>query len=211
MMMVMSEILNRGRALLRYGARPALTGLAVLIALLAGMPAAQALKDRPICTVCRRFTDTSPARVIGIIEIGRHVKKLDACSLFCFVEMLEDQVADPTVIYVADYATFGTEDYIPLKADQAWYLYDCDTGDDQKTMKPYTYAFASEELAKQYQDELGGEVLNWDDVVEKIKALTDDWEPPGSGYDYRPLNRKRVHHEKDKDKDKNDDDSGQDK
>jgi len=203
-MMGMRSSMSDRRVLGRRAARAALAVFGVLIALLTGNPAAQALAPRPICDVCRRFTDKSPARVVGYIEIGNHSKKLDACSPFCFVEMLEDQVTEPDFIRVADYATFGTENHIPLTADQAWYLYDCDTGDEENTNQPYTYAFTSEDNAREYQQDLGGELLKWDDVVDKLTELTDEWEPPGSSYEYRPLNGKRHHHKEDKDDDGDD-------
>jgi len=200
-MRLMSRIKVTACARAVYGFRLALAALFALTAVIVGATAAQALNPRPICEICRRYTDKSPGRVVAFIELGNHVKKLDTCSIFCFIELLEDQVKEPSVVYIADYATFGTEDHIPLKADQAWFLFNCDSGDDQKINEPYTYAFASEDLAREYQDELGGELLSWDELVDKVRELTDEWEPEGSNYEYRPLRERRNHKHGDNDDD----------
>ncbi|MBN2081757.1 nitrous oxide reductase accessory protein NosL [bacterium] len=166
--------------------------LAGAAALLFWYQPVQALDIRPICETCRRYTDKSPSRVMAYIEIGRHVKRLDACSLFCLVEMLEDQEYEPTFIYVTDYATFDTDEQMPLDALKAWYVYDCETGDEEKSNCPYVYAFASEATAREYQDDLGGEVLDWEDTLARITELTDEWEPEPVGHHHTPLKHPRT-------------------
>jgi len=179
------EIRRSGRSL------AGLLLLAAVVTLLCWFQPVQALDIRPHCETCRRYTDTSPSRMMAYIEVGRHVKKLDACCLFCLIEMLEDQKYEPSFIYVVDYATFDTDEQMPLDAFNAWYLYDCEVGDEEKSNCPYVYAFATEAIAEEYQEELGGEVLDWEDVVECVTELTDEWEPEPVGHHHTPLKHPR--------------------
>lgn len=198
-MEVMSKYSASWQARVFYSGRLALAALLALAFLLTSDTTAQALNPRPICDTCRRFTDKSPSRIIGFIEIGNHSKKLDACSVFCFIEMLEDQRSEPSVVYVTDYETFDTDQHMPLVADQASYLYGCNSGDDEKTNTPYAYAFSSEKTATKFQEELGGELLDWDELVEAVTELTDEWEPPHSDREYRPFRGKRQQNNRDDD------------
>jgi len=63
-----------------------------------------------------------------------------------------------------------------MRLDNAHFLYDAE-GDFEKTCEPFTYAFATREQAEQARAELGGEVLDYDEVRERITELTDEYEP----------------------------------
>ncbi|GEM_PF-2516134 len=171
------------------------TALLLLAALLPlnAEPAA-ALNPRPICQVCRRFTDTSPGRAQAAVKIDRHTKTLDGCSLFCLLEQLEDYENEPIWIQVLDYPSFGTDEQLVLRAKHAVYLYDAESGDVEKTQLPFIYAFASEDDAEGYQDELGGELLEWEQVLEQVLELTDEWEPDPPEFIHRPLRHPRHKH-----------------
>lgn len=167
---------------LKLALRPAgwSAGCAIVAALLlAALPPApvQALDMRPHCPLCRRYTDTSPARLQAYVPLGKRTKVIDACSVFCLIEQLEDYETEPAFIYCANYATFGEKDPLPLRTSRAYFVYESDTGDEEKTAEPYTYAFATEDEATEFADANGGEVLEWDDVVERVTELTDEWEP----------------------------------
>jgi hypothetical protein len=170
--------------------------LAVLLLLLtAALPLsagpAGALNPRPICEVCRRYTDTSPGRAQAAVKIDRHTKTLDSCSLFCLLEQLEDYEDEPLWIQVMDYPSFDTDQQLVLRNTQAQYLYDADSGSVEKTHLPFIYAFSSEDTAADYQDELGGELLEWDEVLEQVLELTEEWEPDPPEFIHRPLRHPR--------------------
>ena len=170
--------------------------LAVALSLLAAVlplsaDPAEALNPRPICDVCRRYTDTSPGRAQAAVKVDQHTKTLDGCSLFCLLEQLEDYEEDPLWIQVLDYPSFGTDQQLALRAKQAVYLYDAESGNVEKTQLPFIYAFSSEDTATEYQDELGGELLEWEQVLEQVLELTDEWEPEPPELRHRPLRHPR--------------------
>lgn len=167
----------------------ALLLLAVVLPLSAD-PAA-ALNPRPICDVCRRYTDTSPGRAQAAVKVDRHTKTLDSCGLFCLLEQLEDYEEEPLWIQVVDYPSFGTDQQLVLRAKRAVYLYDAESGNVEKTQPPFVYAFASDSDAEDYQDELGGELLEWEDVLEQLLDLTEEWEPDPPEFIHRPLRHPR--------------------
>ena len=150
----------------------------------------QALDVRPLCEVCRRYTDTAPSRVQAVIEIGDHRKGLDLCSVFCFCERMEDYDQEPLYCLVLDYATYESDnEQLVLRADYATYLFDA-SGDEQKSHEPFIYAFSDEETAETYQSELGGEILDWESILEECTELAQEWEPE-EGESYTPLMKGR--------------------
>lgn len=156
---------------------PRVAAMALILAVVIVTDTTGAVEQRPFCEVCRRHTDTSPSRVQAQVQVGRVKKVLDACSLFCLCEMLERYEDEPGYIFVIDYATYGTENQRTVHAKLATYLYDTE-GDEQEMHEPFTLAFSSKEDAKAYQEELGGEVMDWEAVREIFVELAADWEPP---------------------------------
>jgi hypothetical protein len=182
-------VLMTGSDSKRFTALPRWAGIACLAALLmiAWEGGAQALDTRPLCEVCRRYTDTAPCRIQAVIEIGKHKKGLDVCSVFCLCERLEDYEQEPLYSIVRDYATYGGDDQRMLRAEHATYLYDA-SGDEQQSHEPYTYAFGSEEEAGAHQSELGGEIMDWSSVFESCTELAGEWEPEDHD-SYSPLRK----------------------
>lgn len=136
-----------------------------------------ALPLRPHCDQCRRFTDTSPARFQAYVPVKQRMKVVDACSLFCLYELLEDYDEEPAWVFATNYATVGDKEALPQRANLMYYVFDCSEGDDEKTCPPYTYAFATEAEAAEFVAEHDGELLSWEDVVAQTIELTAEWEP----------------------------------
>ena len=151
----------------------------VIAALAAVLPvsSASALNPRPHCGQCRRYSDTTPARFQAYVTKGRRTKTIDACSLFCLFEQLEDFAEEPTGVFVTDYTILGDSDALPQRADRMHYVFDSPEGDDEKTNAPYTYAFATAAAAEDFAEEFGGEFLSWEDAAARTVELTDAWEP----------------------------------
>lgn len=152
------------------------SGLALLWTMVSVSPAT-AMGSRPHCEVCRRFTDTSPASMQTAYRFGRRVVGYRVCSIFCYLEFIEDFTEhEPESIRVVNYKSLDWEMVLYVNAQRAYYLYEVE-GDDQKTHEPYAVAFANEKEAKTAQEDLGGEIMHFDELAELIKELTDEYEP----------------------------------
>jgi hypothetical protein len=98
-----------------------IAGLALVLAGFIALPdSAQALKDRPLCQVCRRWTDVCPSEVTGLYQHGKRQKKIDVCSVFCYCERLEEIDVEPTNVLVRDYSTMGDQQPRLTAAKQAF-------------------------------------------------------------------------------------------
>lgn len=172
----------------------AVTAITVLAVILPLRPAG-ALDPRPHCGLCRRFTDVSPARFQAYVPVGKHSIFIDACSLFCLFEQLEDYDEEPSSVFTTDYATVGDNDGLRQRAERMHYVFDSPEGDAEKSNAPFTYAFMTKAAAQEFADEFGGEVLDWDEAVAATVELTDAWEPkakhpgPGTADPYRKQRR----------------------
>jgi hypothetical protein len=149
---------------------------------------------RPHCKVCRRYWDTSPSRIDFSLKFKHTVVSYRVCSLFCYSEFMEDYPdKEPETALIVDYATLDQELPNRLNLEKAVYLYDAD-GDYEKSEEPHVYAFATKKQAEEAEDELGGEVLTFDEAIKRIKKLTDEYEQDLQLH-YSPL-KKRKHKEK---------------
>lgn len=148
--------------------------LAVLLPLVAA-----ALEPRLLCPTCQRYVDKSPQGCYARILLGgKHPKSVGACSLFCLFERLEDFKSKPEVITIVSYPTFHEDIVQRINVTQAVFLYDAKAdGNEDLCHEPYIYAFPDEQLAKDAQAKLGGELLKWDAVQERCEKLAADWEP----------------------------------
>lgn len=134
-------------------------------------------EPRPHCEVCRRFWDTSDARIELSMKFSHTVRSYRVCSLFCYGEFMEDYPdKEPESVMIVNHATLGDELPGRLRLEKARFLYDAE-GDYEKTAEPFTYAFATEEQAEEAREELGGELLDYDEMLERITELTDEYEP----------------------------------
>lgn len=155
------------------------------------MSPAKALGPRPHCEVCRRFTDTSPASMQTAYRFGRRVVGYQVCSIFCYLEFIEDfSEREPESIRVVNYKSLDWEMVLYVNAQRAYYLFEVE-GDDQKTQEPYAVAFASEKEAATAQEELGGEIMRFDELAELVKELTDEYEPEKPKPEHKSNLRKR--------------------
>jgi hypothetical protein len=163
--------------------RAVLPAAVVATVLLAVPPPASGLEMRPICDICRRFCDTSPGWVMGYVPVGKRHIEVEGCSPFCFFEQLEDFENEPVGIKVVDHAGEMENGNIPLiNAPYAWFVYDAAVGDDEKQQAPYCYAFRTKDAARKANEELEGEVLDWEEVSERSRELAAEWEPEEEDY-----------------------------
>jgi hypothetical protein len=65
-----------------------------------------------------------------------------------------------------------------LLVQDAWFLFDA-KGKESVCQKPHIYAFKSKDEALKEQKNVGGQLLQWDDVKPKVKQLAADWNPTG--------------------------------
>lgn len=167
-----------------------LAALSVLLALAVAGPSVAQMpapgEPRPHCTVCRRFWDSSPSRIKFTLKFKHTVKEYLVGSLFCYSEFMEDYPdKEPETAVIVNYLTRDDPAPLQLNLKKAVYLYDAD-GDDEKDAEPHVYAFANKDQAKEAQKDLGGEIVDFDEAMKRIKPLTDEYEPDLELY-YSPL------------------------
>jgi len=146
-------------------------------------------EPRPLCKVCRRFWDTSPSRIDFSLKFSHTVKQYRVCSLFCYSEFMEDYPdKEPETVLIVNYATLDQDMPNQLNLAKATYLYDAE-GDYEKSEEPHVYAFATEKQAEEAKEDLGGEVVSFEEAMKRIKKLTDDYEEDLE-LPYTPLRRR---------------------
>jgi hypothetical protein len=105
------------------------------------------------------------------LVFGRHAKTQDLCSVRCFCELMagydEDQLSSALVV---DYATSTFEQPLMQSVQRATFLYGT-TGDEQKTREPFVLAFTSEGDAEKAREDLGGDLMSWEEVREVVSQL----------------------------------------
>ena len=149
----------------------------------------EALEPRPLCQVCRRYTDTSPSRVVAEMPVGKHSEMIDACSLFCFCERLEDYRRDPLWIRVLDFASRNDEMPNTLSAENAVYVSGIAL-DLKKAAEPHIVAVPTHKTAERTRQEMGGKIEDWESVFAKCRALAEEWEPEDQNPPPRPEGRR---------------------
>lgn len=162
----------------RFGFATLLAAILVAAGMLFPYSAASELGDpRPLCEECRRFWDKSESRTVFALRFKRIERTYQVCSLFCYCEFMEDYPGkEPERVQVVNHATLGAEFVQQLNAAKAHYLFDAD-GDEANNPPPHVYAFLTKEQAEEHQDELGGELMGWEEVHAKLTELASEFEP----------------------------------
>jgi nitrous oxide reductase accessory protein NosL len=160
--------------------------MVLLLGLLALTSVAFAAKDKdeaPRCDNCGMLLEPSAARVSAVFEIDSVKHENHFVCLNCVYEYAAEHYdgALPTSVHVLDYNTFGKEKPVMLDASKAWFLYG--TSKLAGSMLPYIAAFATKDAAVAQQKTLGGELLEFQAVQEKLlKALAKEAMPmPSAG------------------------------
>jgi hypothetical protein len=163
----------------------------LLMLLLAGLPSGTVqagLGDgtRPHCEICRRYADHGPSRMEVSFTFGKRIVVKRTCSVFCYFEMLEDYPdREPTRVQIINYATLNDELPLWIIPDRGHFVL-TEEGDEEKSMPPFAFAFRNESDADAVAEELDGRVLDWEELGELIKPLTDEYEPPKRRFQHTP-------------------------
>ncbi|HES58777.1 MAG TPA: hypothetical protein ENO21_05045 [Firmicutes bacterium] len=83
----------------------------------------------------------------------------------------------PSAISVLDYATFGTKSEKMIDGFEAHYLFG--TSRLKGSMPPFVAAFASEKAAREHQEELGGELADFNAMRKMMMKAKGEDEPSG--------------------------------
>jgi len=169
---------------------PMIATLAVALGMFLISSASYAIEPRPLCPQCRRFIDSSPTRVHALLEIDGRERSLDVCSVFCLCECLDNRPkAELKHAQILSYNAYLDGQQTYLRARLACFLYNAD-GNEEVTAAPFVYAFASREDALAAQQELNGEVLEWNEVLSRCMKLAEEYEAKRPQYQ-RLKKRKR--------------------
>lgn len=161
--------------------------MTVAALLLAALPLAAF--EMKLCEECRRNWDDSPARIRLVIGAGNRDKTIHICSPLCCVQQMDARPnAEFKAIQVVDWRARGEVSPTMLMAQRAHFLVGID-GDEQKTREPYVAAFNSERLARAQIESLGGQLLDWDALLERCRKLAEDDDSQPARRSYQPLGR----------------------
>jgi hypothetical protein len=142
-------------------------------------------EERPRCENCGMFWDKSATRVEFTVKVDgkQHTHQTECFGcLHDFVHETYGEVM-PTAISVLDYATYGTKNEKMIDAFDAFFLYGTERLDG--SMPPYVAAFSSEEAAMDYEDELGGELVDFPGMRKlMMKAKGEDAGDSHDGHDH---------------------------
>jgi nitrous oxide reductase accessory protein NosL len=142
---------------------------------LAGLAVAADKAEAPRCDNCGMFMEKSATQVHATFEVEGVKHEHKFVCLSCVYEYAASHYdgAVPTKLTVLDYNTFGTDKLAWLDTGKAWYL--SGTSKLAGSMQPYIAAFASKDAALAQQQKLGGELLEFKAVQERLlKAQADD-------------------------------------
>ncbi|MCC7476843.1 hypothetical protein IT575_00160 [bacterium] len=161
----------------------ALCSLCLLLLPLQG----QAKIERTLCDVCGRVWDDSPARMRARVDLGHnHSRTLYACCPFCMLERMEDyKDRNIGTLQIVLHKEHKENAASMLVAERSWFLIGIE-GDEEKNAEPYVAAFRNKKAAEEGQKKLGGEAIDWETLLGRVRKLTDDFEPRAPK-DYPPL------------------------
>ena len=145
-----------------------------------------------LCEDCRRTWDDSPSRMRMLMTAGKREFTIHVCSPFCLAEQLERYpnrtLAQVQVVVWKD----RNEVTSPTMANamRAHYLMGI-PGDEQEVHAPFVAAFQTERQASTEQEKLGGDMVDWDVLLNHCIELAREHEDAEKRHGYEPLKSKR--------------------
>ena len=166
------------------GGRPwrAVAALLLAVASLAALGPARADHDimhRERCELTHLVLEDCPNLIEATFQDeNKHHWSFKVAGPIALYKKLETYAQQPANILILDYNTLGSDSPKMLLAPEAWFLFDA-KGDEAVCQQPYIYAFKTKDAATKAQQDLGGKLLQWDDVRPRVKQLAADWSPTG--------------------------------
>jgi len=147
--------------------------LTVCVLLLLGLGLMAQAKDpeRPRCDNCGMYADMSSARVLATINVSKKDVDLNFCGLGCLDKYLSKNAKNKAQLVgftIMDYGTFGSKSPQMIDGAAAQYLYGAEYLPG--TMKPYIAAFSDEDAATAAKQDLGGELMSFEDMWAALQA-----------------------------------------
>jgi hypothetical protein len=130
------------------------------------------------CDITQIVLKDCPNRVQANFDDGQHQWAISVAGPIALFEKLERYKRTPSEIYILDYDQFQQGQTRLLKASNAWFLFDA-KGDPVVCQEPCIYAFKSRAAADAARKDIGGQLLDWDEVSAKADELAEEWEPTG--------------------------------
>jgi hypothetical protein len=165
----------------------------LLISLLAepGLERAHAVFEMKICEHCRRLWNDSPSRIRCMVDANGKQKSVHVCSPFCLASVLKAKAHyKPVSTQIVPWGEREALDAPMLSTASAKFLIDVSDKRD-KSHDPDIAAFRSDKQLGESRDELGGEKITWEKVMERCRKLAaenvDEVES-----DYRPKRHRQY-------------------
>jgi nitrous oxide reductase accessory protein NosL len=147
--------------------------LTVVVGIVLIAAAAVAADEKPRCEQCGMFYEKSPTRLSVDVAVDGKQSSHIFESYGCYLNFMDetygtDSNAEVKGIKVLDYTTFNAKKPLMLDATEAQYLYG--TEPIAGTMAPFIAAFDGVKPALAAMDELGGEALDYEEMMARLSA-----------------------------------------
>lgn len=126
-----------------------------------------------------------------IFTIGKRTIVKKTCSVFCHLEMLEDfPDLEPELVRIINHSTLNSEMPLWINLERAWFVL-CSDGDEEAANAPYAFAYQTKQQAEEAAGNENSEVLEWSELDEIVRELTDEYEPKKPSYRYNSNKRRK--------------------
>ncbi len=146
----------------------------LFLALLQGNSRAD-IRHKTRCDITQLVLEDCPNGIRADFDNGRHLWSFAVAGPIAYAEKMETYVEEPVAIYIVDYMTRDEQNMRFVDVEKAWFLYDA-AGDEELSQAPHIYGFRSKEAALEAQEEVGGELQQWDFVFEEVTRIAEEWD-----------------------------------
>jgi len=129
------------------------------------------------------------------LDFGKREKAYNLCSPVCFSEFMEDYPdQEPTRIQIMDFRDARELHPALYNVLQMSFLFGIE-GEEEDAHPPFVAAFPLKEQAREAQESLGGELLDWEAVHKRCQKVAEEEE--AKPYEGPPPLRKRERQDDD--------------
>lgn len=136
------------------------------------------IRHKVRCDITQLVLEDCPNGIRADFDNGRHLWSFAVAGPIAFAEKMETYVEEPVAVYIVDYPTSSNDNMRMVDVEKAWFLFDAE-GDDELSQSPHIFGFREKDAALEAQEEIGGELVQWDFVLEEVTKIAEEWDRSG--------------------------------